>query len=232
MTSGMLELGFNINAGPLSQIGVQILSIEKTVELAIGAYGWWKARERTQSLVTLLSSSGCHLVSSLSFSIDTYARNRQNHHVRGTIVQDSNLQVITCPKASTGVPTGDLGGGLACLRALTSALLCLYSVDATVHILTEIIPTRLVQLDQEDKQIAVSGPLLTNLKALVQAIATEEDANTFRAWLLNTARQQEQVLFSSAGPTRIMQHLPQNSADTAWPSACSNGFFYPLIVVV
>lgn len=42
-----MELAFNAAWGPLSQIAVPLFDVKSAVQLAVGAYGWWKARERS-----------------------------------------------------------------------------------------------------------------------------------------------------------------------------------------
>jgi hypothetical protein len=41
-----MELQFKTNWGPLTGIGLPFLDVKSAAELAVGAYGWWKARER------------------------------------------------------------------------------------------------------------------------------------------------------------------------------------------
>lgn len=138
-----MELGFSVSrAGPLSQISVQLLTLDTAVHLATGAYGWWKARERSASFADLIAIDGGHLVSTSSFSLVQYTYNRRQGLVQGSYVQDGRLQLVGLPKASTAVPDD---AGLACLRALTTGLLCIYSVEATVTILTDLIPYGLMQ---------------------------------------------------------------------------------------
>src|SRR5271154_1279654 len=173
-----MELAFNVNAGPLSQIGVQIVTLDAAVQLAIGAYGWYKARERSHSLSQLLSARGGNLISTSSFNKDVYNRNRQHQgQVLGVVVQNGAVVSTELPKASTAI---NEHAGQACLRALTTGILCFYSVDATTSILSELIPFALLQLEQEDAVVKMEGPLFNGLKQFVSAIAVEEDSNTYR----------------------------------------------------
>jgi hypothetical protein len=67
-----MEVAFNVAWGPLSQIAVPLIDIKSTVELAVGAYGWWKARERSMSLIETISANGGRLAPSLSFVLPRY----------------------------------------------------------------------------------------------------------------------------------------------------------------
>jgi len=51
-----MELAFNAAWGPLTQIAVPLINVKSAVQLAVGAYGWWKARERTLSLLEMIKS--------------------------------------------------------------------------------------------------------------------------------------------------------------------------------
>jgi hypothetical protein len=188
-----MSLSFNVkNAGPLSQVGFVIVSLGTAVQLATGAYGWWKAIERSKSLTQLLSVSGGELVGTSSFNYNAYRDLRTQYGVmQGVVVQDRAVRPTPLPKASTAIPDH---AGTACLRALTAGLLCLYEPDATVGILQDLIPYSLVQLHQEDAVLKIEGPLLTNLKQWVSAVATKEDCNNFRDHIIREAAAKESRL--------------------------------------
>ena len=118
-----MELGFNVkNVGPLANIGLQIITLDQVVQIAIGAYGWYKGRERSQSLATLLATKGATLVSTSTFDKRSYHHYRTDHdNMLGVVVQKGCSKSIPLPEASTGF-TDD--PGQACLRALTTGLLC------------------------------------------------------------------------------------------------------------
>jgi hypothetical protein len=178
-----MSLSFNVDAGPLSQVGLELVSLSTLVQLATGAYGWFKGPERSRSLNHLLSSGGGELVSTSTFDFKSYKDLRKNYGTMvGVVVQDKAVSKVTLPKASTAVPDH---AGLACLRALTTGLLCLFSVDGTVAALQNVVPFNLVQLHQEDKPFEIEGPLLVGLKQWVTAVATEEDNQPLRTQLLN-----------------------------------------------
>lgn len=196
-----MELAFNVKAGPLAQIAIQIVTLDTAVQLAIGAYGWYKARERSQSLIQLLSASGGDLISTSSFNKEVYNGNRQHQgQVLGVVVQNGGVVSAELPKASTAI-SGH--AGQACLRALTTGILCFYSVEATTSILSELIPFALLQLEQEDTTVKMEGPLLTGLKQYVSAIAVEEDSNTYRTHLLQVTSN-HQAQFAGVTLTQIL----------------------------
>lgn len=197
-----MELGFSVKAGPLSQIGLQIVNLDTAVQLAVGAYGWWKANARCQTLCQLFEVAGGQLVASSAFDLEHYRGVRDNHHVWGAVVQNNEVHSVLLPKASTAVSSDP---GLTCLRALISALLCFYTIDSTVFILSEVIPYNLIELDQSDTAFEIKGPLLSSLKSSVESIAAEEDNNSFRKYLLEQAIDNETMLFQRAGPTKIRQ---------------------------
>ncbi|MCJ1238797.1 hypothetical protein MMC14_006788 [Varicellaria rhodocarpa] len=180
-----MAIAFNINAGPLTQIGINLLSVDTAVQLALGAYGWYKAKGRSKSLIGPLSASGAELVSTSSFNREHYLESRsQEGVVRGLVIQNGIAQSTTLPKASTAVPQHP---GLICLRALTTGILCFYGSDACTAILANVIPFALLQYHQQDSDIDMAGPAQSSLKQFVDAIAIEEDANTYRTFLLQQA---------------------------------------------
>ena len=182
-----MSLAINIDAGPLSQIGLEIASVTTAVQLATGAYGWYKARERSQSLNQLLSSSGGELVTTSAFNINTYKSVRTRcGPMYGAAVQDRTIHSVKLPKADTSIPDHP---GLACLRALTAGLLSLCGLEATTAVLQDVIPTSLIQYHQEDKEIEIEGSVLAGLKQWVAAVATEEDSNPFRKATLEAVRE-------------------------------------------
>ena len=77
--------------------------------------------------------------------------------------------------------------GIDCLRALTTGLLCLYSVQLTSTILADIVPYGLLNPDLEDDNFKFTGPQFASLTDWVSAVAAEEDCNNFRQHLLQTA---------------------------------------------
>ncbi|KAL8911213.1 MAG: hypothetical protein Q9172_007709 [Xanthocarpia lactea] len=179
-----MSIAFAVNAGPLTQIGIELASLPTAYQLATGAYGWFKARERSQSLQELMSVSGGQLVSTSSFNLRAYKNIRINYtSMQGVVVQDQRVRRTSLPKGSTAVPENP---GIACLRAVTTALLLLYNTEAIVEILQDLIPYGLLQLNQEDNPLEIEGALLTSLGHWVSAVALEEDSDLFRKFMLET----------------------------------------------
>ena len=184
-----MSLSFNVDAGPLSQIGLELASLTTAVQLATGAYGWFKAKERSRSLNQLLSSSGAELVATSAFNLTTYKSVRARHGpMQGALVKEGIVQSVSLPKANTSVPDH---AGVACLRALTTVLLCLCSIEVTVTILENVIPACLLQYHQEGTSFEFDGPLLAGLKQWVTAIAIEEDTNPLRDSILKAALEKQ-----------------------------------------
>ena len=184
-----MSIAFAVNAGPLAQIGLEIASLPAAYQLATGAYGWFKARERSKSLQELLSVSGGQLISTSSFNLTLYKDIRTNHTaMQGVVVQDQKVQRTTLPKGSTAIPGNP---GAACLRALTTGLLCLYENEAVVEILQDLIPYGLVQLNQDDTSLEIEGALLASLRQWVSAVTLEEDSDMFRKFMLETVAAQQ-----------------------------------------
>ena len=198
----MSSIAFSVNAGPLSQIGLELAALPTAYQLATGAYGWYKARERSKSLQELLVLSGGELVSTSSFNLNRYTLVRNDHtSLQGVVVQEYRVQRTSLPKGSTAIPGHP---GIACLRALTTALLCIYKLEAVVEVLQDLIPFALVQLHQEDVSLTFEDALLSSLNQWVNAVALEEDSDMFRTHVLDLV---------SARRTRLMGTKANNILD-------------------
>ena len=109
-----MDLSFSIpGGGPLAQVGLHILST--AVHLATGAIGWWKARERSQSLTQSLSASKASLVSTSAFDGASYQERRKTGVVQGLGVQEVVLRKFPNDLELTAVLQDP---GVDCLRAL------------------------------------------------------------------------------------------------------------------
>lgn len=178
-----MAVSFSFNAGPLAQIGFNVLSLDTAYHLAVGAYGWYKARERSQSLNEVWKIAGGELISTSSFNIEQYSLAiSRNSMVQGIVIQQGQLLPTSLPRASTALPEDP---GLACLRALVTGLLCFYDVEASLAILEAVIPTTLIQGNLEDSGFTIAGPGLSALRDYLNAVAVEEDNNVFRKYLLD-----------------------------------------------
>lgn len=178
-----MELGFSISAGPLSQISVPVVSIELAVQLATGAYGWWKARDRGRSMLGLVESKQCQLSTTSSFNLLRYVDRRKGGLIRGVARNpDGILSCVTLPNASTA-SSGDQG--LACLRAVVCALLCFYNSSTVVEILIDALPGTLYTSNQDGGDEAIEGAMVSSLRQYVKAAASEENSDDLRQKLLD-----------------------------------------------
>lgn len=193
-----MSLAFAINAGPLSQVGLEIVSLSTAVQLATGVYGWFKGTERSQSLTQLFSTCGAELVATSTFNYQHYKDLRaERDEMQGVLVQNGGMKAIKLPKASTGISSLS---GIDCLRALTCCLLYLVSAESTVLMLQSLIPYALLQLEREDASVEIEGPLLASLKQWVSTIALEEESNKLKDYVLEAvAREQSQMTGVPAG---------------------------------
>ena len=180
-----MDLGFSISgAGPLTQMSVPIMSLDTAVYLAIGTYGWWKAREQGQSLDGVIHAKGGSLVPPSTFDRPSYQRRRQKEVIKGIArVPGGKLLSFVLPKASTAME-GD--SGLQCLRALISSLLVFYrNQEVVLNILRKVVPDYLINQDQEGKRVDVDGPLLLAMRHYVKSVAKEEEGSSLSKELLD-----------------------------------------------
>ncbi|KZF26002.1 hypothetical protein L228DRAFT_2985 [Xylona heveae TC161] len=207
-----LELGFNVNnAGPLSQLSVQIASLDVAVFLATSAWGWYKGRDRALTFEQTLSSKGVSLATTSSFKSDWYSKIRQEHGAiyGAALTRDRTLVRILLPKASTA-NEGD--PGMRCLRAAMVALLCFAEADQVSTILKEVLPRTLLHYEQEGVEFALEGASLASLLHFVTAVAREENVDALRRHIL------EEVDFrvrTVVGPDMLAEVLKAGRADTA-----------------
>lgn len=189
-----MALSISVSVGPLANVGINILSWKTAYHLAVNAYGWYKAKERSSSLIEVFSAGGGSLVPSTSFLRDLYVQCRQSGQVQGVVIQNGQVQQTPLPKASTAIPEHP---GLLCLRALTAAILCFYDEQETTGLLAVLIPHTLIQTDQEDSNFEIEGPLLSNLQQYVKAVGREEDCDTLRTYILERLHEHQLHLFGS-----------------------------------
>jgi hypothetical protein len=191
-----MAVSFSFNAGPLAQIGFNVLSLDTAYHLAVGAYGWYKARERSQSLREVWKIAGGELISTSSFNREQYSLAiSRNSMVQGIVIQQGQLLPTSLPKASTALPEDP---GLACLRALVTGLLCFYDVEASLAILEAVIPTTLIERNPEDSEFTITGPGVSALRDYLNAVAVEEDNNVFRKSLLDNVAKLQSTLTGAA----------------------------------
>ena len=203
-----MELGFRFENGPLSQINVPLFAMDSAVQLAVGAYGWWKARERTVSLAQLLKSQKAAISSPMTFNRTVYARKREEGGVRGAAVQSGVLSVLSLPNASTATESG-----MICLRALVAALLCFFREHAVTQILVDVVPRTMIHYELEGEEIIVEGPLIAAFSQYVRAVAIEEDSDTLRTKLLDSV-DVHQVRITGASLADILKCDTVHSVDS------------------
>lgn len=221
-----MNLSFSAKAGPLATIGFQLITLDQALQLATGAYGWYKARERTQSLAQLMTAKGASLVSTSTFSKQVYAANRiTRSEMIGVVLQEGTFRSTALPKACTGLSDDP---GVACLRALATGLLSFYSVDATTSLLADLIPTSLVQLDQDDAEVEFTGPLLAGLRQYVAAVAAEEDSDKFRSHLIDTRSRSQKELFQSEPPGVLFSDSSTDNIEAPVILGCLRWILTPL----
>ena len=185
-----MELGFRANAGPLSQISIHIFNIETAVQLAVGAHGWWTAKARAQSLQHVLSSRNASLTAVSTFNLRTYKEERSGYPSYGAARQPGGRFISTIlPKAST---SEDQDAGLCCLRAVTTALLCLLDEETTGAILVAVLPKFFLNYEQEDVILEEDGPLHPAIAHFVEAVGREESISTAKESLLRKFDSQSQ----------------------------------------
>lgn len=178
-----MELGFSVTAGPLSQISVSLFSVELAVQLATGAYGWWKARDRGHSMLGLVESRACRITTTSTFNLIRYVDKRRDSLTRGVARDpDGVISCVSLPNASSA-SSGDQG--IVCLRAVTCALMCFYDSNTVLDILIGVLPGTIYTSDQEGGNEEITGPLLASLRQFVIAAGVEEDSDDLRQRLLD-----------------------------------------------
>lgn len=180
-----MSIAFNVDLGAISQVGLDIDNVVTITRLASSTLRWLKSRAPTLCLEQTIGSVGVSLPPVSAFSKSRYLDERRRHDsIYGVVkVKGGFLQSIRLPKNSMPVE-GD--PGLLCLRALTMGLLCFFSKSQTCSVLSEILPKRLFQYEQEDKQKArLDGPLYDALIRHVQKVSDEEMGDDLRSQLLD-----------------------------------------------
>jgi len=201
-----MEVAFNVAWGPLSQIAVPLIDINSAIQLAVGAYGWWKAKERSQSLEEMIHANGGHLSPTSSFDMSRYLAIRQRFQFRGIVWFDGRLESIPLPNASTA-RFGD--PGRLCLRAITTAILALYDVGSTTDILAHVIPYSLINYDLEGDcdRFVVNGPFFESVRQFVSSVADEEHCNTMRKCLHQQIDEGYSKLFAKSNSEFPLQDI-------------------------
>ncbi|KAI9698178.1 MAG: hypothetical protein M1836_004180 [Candelina mexicana] len=189
-----MEIAFTVTKlGPLSQIAIPIIGIDKLVYLAYHAYGWYKSPEQALTLEQTLGSSGASLVATSTFNVRRYCNIRQDQGgVYGTTQgTDGSLTRILLPKASTAT---EGSSGLICLRALVIGLLCFIRPPQITSILKKVLPRYLLNHELEGDVTELQGACVAAIFQYVTTISKEEDTDSLPGRLQDhTDRQLKRV---------------------------------------
>lgn len=174
-----MEVGFTVNAGPLSQISVHLFSLETAVQLATGALGWWRGPQWTQSLQQTLEAGNAALVPAQTFVRHRYTDFRNdNGGVYGAAMDAGRRFVrMPLPRASTALSED---AGVDCVRALIVGLSCFMDGDQIYGLLKELVPQYLLHTGQDDQPRRLHGASLTAMKNFVTAVLYEETVDKLR----------------------------------------------------
>ena len=177
-----MELGFKVDAGPLNQIGVQLLGIDTAVHLATGAYGWWAAKRTARSLQQVLLSRNASLATVTNYNFPEYQKRLSGYTSYGAARQPGGrFTSIRLPKASTSVSQD---AGMCCLRAVTNALSCFLDEATTTDIVMAVLPANMIHYDQDGVVFEKDSPLHMATSEFVKAVANEESISLARESLL------------------------------------------------
>ncbi len=176
-----MELAIAISKGPFNQIAFPLISLDSAIQLAIGAAGWYKGRERALSLRQTLEARKASLVPTDTFVRERYWGLRGDHGgVCGAVISPSRkLLKIPLPGASTAV-AGD--PGLDCLRALIVGLSCFVDVQQTISLLKDILPQYMLHYGQDDpdQPQSLEGACLAATIQFVAAVWEEEGVDQLK----------------------------------------------------
>jgi hypothetical protein len=168
-----MELGFSPTDRALTQVSLQLIDMKTAVHLAIGAYGWLKARGKADSLQAILEASGASLAPISTFDLQKYRAMRTKHPLIGVArKKEEDPESVSLPMASTSQHGTS---GQCCLYALVTALLCIFDEQGVVKIVMDILPDHLLQYIQDDIRLTNEpGPLYSAVRSYVLALAKEE----------------------------------------------------------
>jgi len=182
-------------ARPLAQVGVSV-PLDKAYQLAVGAYGWFKAAARSKSFQQLLEITGGTLEPSKSFNMKQYSSVVSSRsEIRGAFVHNGQLLPTALSKASTACSEDP---GMLCLRALVTGLLSIYDTDACTAILSSSIPGTLAKYADERDGFETNPSILAALREYIEAVAVEEDNNMLRGIILEHIVQRRSALVGAS----------------------------------
>ncbi|KAI9720424.1 MAG: hypothetical protein M1812_002930 [Candelaria pacifica] len=179
-----MELAVAISKGPFNQIAFPLISLDSAIQLAIGAAGWYKGRERALSLQQTFHARQASLVPADTFIRERYRRLRDGYGgVYGAVVGPSRkLLNIPLPGASTAVTEDP---GLDCLRALIVGLSCFVDEQQTISLLKESLPQYMLHYNQDDpdQPQALEGACLAATIQFVIAVRHEDGVDRLKEHL-------------------------------------------------
>jgi hypothetical protein len=100
-----MEVAFNVAWGPLTQVAIPLIDVKGVVELALGVYGWWKARERSMSLIFEPGVHNLHLAShSMQIIIEPSLKRLKSEELFGMMGDSSRFPSHMLPLALPVIP--------------------------------------------------------------------------------------------------------------------------------
>ncbi|KAI9874713.1 MAG: hypothetical protein M1830_009379 [Pleopsidium flavum] len=180
-----MEVGFTVNAGPLSQISVHLISLQTAVQLATGAWGWWRGPQRIQSLQQTLEAVNAALVPAHTFLRQRYTAFRNDHGCVYGAAFDASRKLVRMPlpRASTALSED---AGIDCLRALILGLSCFMDEHQIYGLLKELLPQYLLHFEQDEHPPRLDGACLTATLHFISAVLREEVVDKIRDKLFDT----------------------------------------------
>jgi hypothetical protein len=194
----VMELGFSVPAGPLSQISFDLKDALALAKYTKRLYESYKGRDRILSLEQSLASSKVSVSATSTFNKPAYLESRQQYVNTSGVAR--NTDNILCRVLLQGMSTAVHGHpGLVCLRALTTALLCFMREDTLVTVLQAVLPKHLLHHEQEGEDFVFEGPSLLSLKQYIHSVAEEEQGDEYRRYLLQHVDNQiQRVTFAAS----------------------------------
>lgn len=192
-----MELGFSVAAGPLSQLSFDLKDALAAVRYTKQVYASYKGRDQIVSLEQSLASSSVLISTTSAFNKVVYLESRQQFVNTSGVARNSSN--VLCRVLLPGTSTASHGHpGLVCLRALTTALLCLMREETIVAVFRKVLPKHLLHHEQEGEEFAFQGPSLLSLKRYIHSIAEEEQGDQYRQYLLQHVDDQVQQVTTNA----------------------------------
>ena len=174
-----LALQAPMSIGPFNSLSIPGRSLETIIYLAVGLHGWWKTKETTNSLLSVvkMQNRDNEILSASSFESSIFKTVEADHPFHGATINDEEsgargLQVIELAGPSTRAD--DEPKAFLCVRALTSGLLCLFGRTDVFDILFNILQKCLIHFHQPDMRFDRHGPFSSALMDWIDAEKTNE----------------------------------------------------------